>query len=145
MARHTGTVSKRVSEQFRRLDRRLHIERSGRSEWIWAIPIVGFAVWVATLVFTGVMTGVWAAEFIPTALVEGLVIAGLFVICLAPETAPPENGPGDRVRRTEPPSTPTPSDPTVWLAMLAELDGGAVNADRDSREESLREHVGAPR
>ena len=138
MARHTGTVSKRVSDRFRRLDRRLHIDRGGRSEWVWAIPIGGFAVWVVTLVVAGVMTGVWAAEFIPTALLEGLVISGLFVACLAPEEAPPATNQDDRGPDTESPSTPPRTHPAVWLALLADLSADPVPTDRDGDEESLR-------
>src|SRR5438445_10629046 len=121
MARHAGTVSKRVSDRFRRLDRRLHIDRGGRSEWVWAIPIGGFAIWVATLVVAGVMTGVWAAEFVPTALLEGLVISGLFVACLAPEEAPPATDDGDDGPDNEWPSTPPRSAPACWLTLRAHL------------------------
>jgi len=141
MPRHAEAVSKRVADQFRRLDRRLHIDRSGRSEWVWAIPVLGFVLWVATLVVVGVMKGVWAAEYIPTAIIEGLVVGGLFVACIVPEAAPPENDQGDRGPETEPPSSPLQFDPTVWLAVLADLD--TVPADEDAKDEVLREPVGA--
>ena len=137
MARHMETVSKRVSDRFRRLDRRLHIDRGGQSEWVWAIPIGGFAIWIATLVVAGVLTGVWAAEFVPTALLEGLVISGLFVACLAPEDAPPATDEGDDGPESESPSTPPCSDPAVWLTLLADLGAETVPTDRNGDEESL--------
>src|ERR1700732_2925141 len=119
MPRHTGAVSKGLSDQLRRLERLLHIDRSGQSEWVWAIPAGGLVVWVGTLVVAGVMSGVWAAEFIPIALVEGLVIAGLFVACIAPEEVPPEQDEGNGGPDLEPPVDPPQPDPAVWSKVLA--------------------------
>src|ERR1035437_3878399 len=62
MPSHMGTVSRMLSGRLRQLDRRLHIDDSEESEWVWAIPVVGFAVTVAILIVAGVMSGVWAAE-----------------------------------------------------------------------------------
>ena len=138
MAGHSRTLRERVSDGLRRLDRRLHINHGRRSEWFWAIPLAGFAVTAAILLVAGVMTGVWAAEYIPTALIEGLVIAGLFLACLSPDGAPADGDPGDRGPDAEPPPTPPPFDPTVWVALLA---GSDVNAARG--DEAQQEPVGA--
>ena len=140
MSRHDGRLSERISDRLCRLDRRLHINHSRRSEWFWVIPLAGFAVTAAILVVAGVMTGVWAAEYIPTALIEGLVIAGLFVACLAPDSAPTDSDPGDRGPDTEPSSTPPPFDPAVWVALLADSDVDPVGSD-----EAEKEPVGAAR
>ena len=145
MPSHMGTVSKMLSGRLRQLDRRLHIDDSEESEWVWAIPVVGFAVTVAILIVAGVMSGVWAAEYIPTALVVGLVISGLFVACMPPEAVPPEHDQGNRGPDTEPSATPPRFDPTVWLALLADSDVDTVRADEERREEPLREPVGASR
>ena len=145
MPRPTGTLSSRISDRLRRLDRRLHINHSRSSEWFWLIPLAGFALTAAILVIAGVMTGVWAAEYIPTALIEGLVIAGLFVACLAPETAPQDDDPGDRGPGTEPGPAPPQFDPTLWAALLASPDGEPVRPAADPKEEPLREPAGAAR
>jgi DNA-binding transcriptional LysR family regulator len=144
MPRHSGTLSGRISDRLRRLDRRLHINHGRSSEWFWLIPLAGFALTAAILVVAGVMTGVWAAEYIPTALIEGLVIAGLFVACLAPEAAPPDD-PGDRGPDVEPVPPPPQFDPTLWAALLADSDGEPVRTGNNAKEESAREPVGAAR
>jgi hypothetical protein len=138
MARHSVTFSKRVSDQFRRLDRLLHIDRRGQTEWVWAIPILGFFMWVATLLAIGLRTGVWAAEFIPTALLEGLVIAGLFVACTVPDGVPSDDDQGNRGPGNEPLPMPPRSDPAIWLALLADLDADATPADRAEDESQRR-------
>jgi hypothetical protein len=138
MSRHDGRLSETISDRLRRLDRLLHINHSRRSEWFWVIPLAGFAMTAAILVVAGVMTGVWAAEYIPTALVEGLVIAGLFVACLAPDSTPTDGDQGDRGPDSEPSPTPPQFDPAVWVALLADSDVDPVRSD-----ESEKEPVGA--
>ena len=65
------------------------VECGRRSRRLLLIPLSGFTVWVTTLLVLGVRTGMWAAEYIPTAVIEGLVIAGLlFVACFFPDGAP---------------------------------------------------------
>ncbi|HEY8676835.1 MAG TPA: hypothetical protein VIO13_12855 [Candidatus Dormibacteraeota bacterium] len=146
MPRHTGRVSKRVSEQLRRLDQLLHIDHSGQSEWVWATPILAFVGTVAILVTAGAMSGVWAVEYIPTGLVVGLVISGLLVACMTPETVPPENDHGDdRGPGTEPSSKPPRFDPGIWKALLSEPDVETTPADEERSNERLREPVGASR
>jgi hypothetical protein len=132
-----------MSERLRRLDRRLHIDHRGQSEWFWAIPAIAFAATLAILVIAGVMSGVWAAEYIPTGLVIALVIAGLLVACMTPEEAPPEDDRGDRGPDTEPSSTPPRFDPGIWLALFNDAD--TVRANHEREEERAREPVGAPR
>ncbi len=145
MSDHTARVAEAVSARLRRLDGLLHIDHSGRSEWDWAIPIVGFVVTVAILIVAGVMSGVWAAEYIPTALVVGLVMAGLFVACMTPEAVPPGDDHGDRGPGTEPSQTPPQLDPHVWRTVLTGLDVDTVRAAEDRDDEALRKPVGASR
>src|SRR6202011_68849 len=135
MAGRGRTLRERISDRLRRLDSRLHINHGRRSEWFWVIPLAGFAVTAAILIVAGAMTGVWAAEYIPTALVEGLVIAGLFVACLAPETAPPDD-PGDRGPDVEPAPAPPQFDATLWAALLADSDGELVRTGNNAKEAS---------
>ena len=139
MRRLGGNVSTRVADALRGLDRRLHIDRDGGSEWAWAVPAAAFVVTVTILVTAGVMSGVWAAEYIPTGLVVGLVIAGLLVACAAPEEVPPDIDHGDRGPDREPPSTPPRLDPDIWVALLA----GSGTDPEPSGDERLRQPVGA--
>ncbi len=145
MSDHTTRVAEAVSARLRRLDDLLHIDHSGRSEWDWAIPIAGFVVTVAILTVAGVMSGVWAAEYIPTALVVGLVMAGLFVACMAPEAVPPDDRHGNGGGDGEPSQSPPQLDPRVWRALLAGLDADTVPTCEDSDGEALRAPVGTTR
>jgi hypothetical protein len=135
----------RISERLRGLDRRLHIDHSGQSEWVWAVPVLAFAATAAVLVAAGAMSGVWAAEYIPTALVVALVISGLLVACMTPEATLPDNDEGDRGPDTEPPSTPPRLDPGIWAALFADRDEDALGADEARKETRPREPVGASR
>ena len=132
-----------VSSQVRGIDRRFRAP-SGRRLWLWAIPLGGFAVCASILVVAGAMTGVWAAEYIPTALFEGLVISGLFIVCLAPVTDPPDNDPGDRGPDTDPASSPPPFDPTLWVALFRDPEP-ASSGGPHVQEETRREPVEAQR
>jgi hypothetical protein len=133
-----------VSSQVRGIDRRFRAPSGRRRLWLWAIPVGGFVLCVSILVAAGAMTGVWAAEYIPTALFEGLVISGLFIVCLAPVMDPPDNDPGDRGPDTDPISSPPPFDPTLWVALFRDTDG-VPNAGPNVKEEPRREPVEARR
>jgi hypothetical protein len=127
MPDRTRTVSSTVFTWLHGLDRRLHIDDSGRSSWAWAAPLIGFVVPLAVLVVAGVMSGVWAAEYIPTAIVVGVVIAGLFVACMLPETSPPWDEGDDHQPEGEP-AVPPAFDPAVWLPLLCSADNDPVVA-----------------
>jgi hypothetical protein len=133
-----------VSSQVRGIDRRFRGPSGRRRLWIWAIPVGGFALCVSILVVAGVMTGVWAAEYIPTALFEGLVISGLFIVCLAPVMDPPDNDPGDRGPGTDPTSSPPPFDPTLWVALFQDAEP-APSGGHHPNEAPRREPVEAQR
>ncbi|HYL72507.1 MAG TPA: hypothetical protein VEY89_14515 [Candidatus Dormibacteraeota bacterium] len=88
------------------------------------LSAAGFAVWAATLVLVGVFTGVSAAEFIPTAIVEGLVIGGLILVAYMP---PDAAAPGDDEGERHPESPAPPLDPNVWAPLFS---GQASEAPR---------------
>jgi len=144
MTSFVRTIWMLVSNQVRSLDRGLHATSGGRHVWPWAIPIGGFVLCVSILVLAGVMSGVWAAEYIPTALFEGLVISGLLVVCLTPVTDPPDSDDGDRGPDTEPMASPPPFDPTLWVTILGDPDG-SPSADHHPKEERRREPVESTR
>src|ERR1700694_5637538 len=145
MSRRDGTVSNIISERLRRLEDLLHIDARGQSRWAWITPVVGFAVTVTILVIAGVMSGVWAAEYVPTALVVGLVMSGLFVACMAPEAAPPDEDHGDGGPGIEPSPLPPRLDPGIWMALLSDIAGDTARGDQDSTDQRLPEPVGAAR
>jgi hypothetical protein len=134
-----------ISERLRRLESALHIDARGQSRWAWITPIVAFVATVTILVIAGVMSGVWAAEYVPTALVVGLVMSGLFVACMAPEAAPPDEDHGDGGPGNEPSPLPPRLDPGIWTAVLSDIPGDTVRGSQDRREQRLPEPVGAAR
>lgn len=139
MRRRGGHVSRAVSDALRALDRRLNIERDGGNEWAWAVPAAAFAITVSILVTAGAMSGVWAVEYVPTALVVGTVIAGLLVACAVPEEVPPDIDQDDRGPDRRPPSTPPRLDPDIWVALLS----GSDSPPEPSGDDRLRQPVGA--
>jgi hypothetical protein len=143
MAHFARMIWRLVSNQVRGLDRGLRATSSGRRGWPWAIPIAGFVMCVSILVLAGVLSGVWAAEYIPTALFEGLVISGLLVVCLAPVMDPPDSDQGDRGPGTDPTSSPPPFDPTLWVTLMD--DGDPSSARQSLKDEREREPAGLPR
>ncbi len=145
MSRYIRMIGTRVSRRARALDRWLGARPGGRRVWLWGIPLVGFLICAAILVVAGVLSGVWAAEYIPTALFEGFVISGLFFACLAPVTESPDSDQGDRGPGDGPePAPPPPFDPTLWVRILDDP-GKAPHAGRDTKDVRQRETVGAGR
>jgi hypothetical protein len=145
MSRRDGTVSNIISERLRRLEGLLHIDARGQSRWAWITPVVAFGVTVTILVIAGVMSGVWAAEYVPTALVVGLVMSGLFVACMAPEAAPPDEDHGDGGPGNEPSPTPPQVDPGIWTALLSDIARDTARGEQDRTDQRLPEPVGAAR
>ncbi len=143
MPRRIGITWKRIADGLRSLWRLTRARTDTDGAWLWALPIGGFVVCVAILVLAGVWSGAWAAEYIPVALIEGLVISGLFFVCFMSDADPPESDHGDDGPGRDPESSPPPFDPTVWLSLFT--DGKGLPPDRDAIRESRREPVGAPR
>lgn len=135
-----GITWKRVADALRSLGRSSRPDGGPRRAWVWGLPIGGFVLCVAILV----VAGVWAAEYIPIALLEGLVIAGLFLMCFATDPEPPENDHGDDGPGHDPASTPPPFDPTVWLPLFPNGESHSPD-DRDAVLGTRREPVGARR
>lgn len=132
-----------LSERLRRLDRRLQIDHSGQSEWVWAVPALAFVAILAILVVAGMMSGVWAAEYIPTGLVVALVISGLLVACMTPEAFPPGDDHGGRRPDTEPLPTPPTRHPGIWVTLLADTEAATVPSGSEHDQPRQPEPVGA--
>ena len=105
----------RVSARFRALDRRLHIDHRGRSEWIWAVPILTFAGSFALVTVVGVVTsGVSAALYVPIGLIVALATAGMSVAYMTPEPDAPEEGGDDGGQHAREPAPPPGKPRPGW-------------------------------
>lgn len=82
MATHSGT-SHRLDAQLRRLERRLGLDRQGRTTWVWALPIASGVI--IGLLF-GIMPGIdlqasWSARLL-FGVFGFLTTLGVSVICM---------------------------------------------------------------
>lgn len=110
-----GGIGAAVSKRFRALDRRLHINQHGRSEWIWAIPIVGFLITFGLFVLQGqVIAGITPALYVPIGLLVAGVIGGMSVAYMAPE---PDLGASDD-GGSKPPPPDHDEPPDGWSRWL---------------------------
>jgi hypothetical protein len=125
MAHLARRTSAALSGRLRRLDRRLGIDHRGRSEWIWAVPLLSFAGTLATVLVLGVLSHVPAILFAPVAVVVAVVIAGQSVAYMTPaaDTGGEDGYPGHGPDQPEPPPPdhPEPADQVVpaWYRELA--------------------------
>lgn len=108
-------IGARVSARFRALDRRLHIDHRGRSEWIWAVPIGGFLLTFALFALQGtVVSGVTPALWVPVGLLIAGVIGGMSIAYMTPEPDGGASDDGGSTRRDPPPDQPH-DDWSSWL------------------------------
>jgi hypothetical protein len=143
MTHRVGVIWGRTARRLRGLERQLRIAHKGNRAYTWGLPVAALLLCFTILVVAGVLSGASALEFLPIAVFEGLVIAGLFVACMMPATPPPDDR-GDRGPDQDPTPKPPPSDPSVWVRLLADakLPSGPVG---DAEERSRRELTGAAR
>jgi len=135
------TIWERAARRVRGLERQLHITERSRV-YAWGLPLGALAVCFTILVVAGALSGVPPAEFLPVALFEGLVIAGLFVACMMPVA--PDSDQGNWGPDPEPATPPPPGDPAVWVALLADSEVAARSLDA-TLEETHRELAGTRR
>src|SRR6267143_768967 len=94
--RSARRIGRTVSARFRALDRRLHIDHTGRSEWIWAVPVLSFL-----------------GTFALIALLIAALIAGMSVAYMTPEAEPADDD-GASARRAPRPPQPL-DDWSRWM------------------------------
>jgi hypothetical protein len=143
MPHHVHVIWVRASRRLRGLERQLRLAHGGNRAYTWGLPAAALLICFTILVVAGILSGVSAAEFLPIAVFEGLVIAGLFIAGMMPAVSPPDDR-GDRGPDPDPAPTPPPSDPTVWVRLLKEANiesGGVSHLEEPAR----RELTGAPR
>jgi len=143
MSHRVEVIWGRASRRLRGLERQLRVAHRGNRAYTWGLPAAALLLCFTILVVAGVLSGASALEFLPIAVFEGLVIAGLFVACMMPAAPPPDDH-GDSGPDTDPTPTPPPADPSVWVRLLADakLPSGPIG---ESEERSRRELTGAAR
>jgi hypothetical protein len=85
-----------ISRRLRGLDRRLGIDHSDRSEWIWAVPLLTFLGTLSLFVVLQQTSGITPVVAAPVALVCALVMAGMSVAYMTPvaDETDEHDGPG---------------------------------------------------
>jgi len=154
MQRQLHRVGERVSGRFRALDRRLHIDHHGRSEWIWAVPILSFAGSFVLVALVGAITaGVSPSLYVPMGLIIAAATAGMSIAYMTPEPdAPGDPGDDDGGQHERPPHPP-PSPPRQgwahwlrdWRERDTELPDEPPAPPRRVDPERERERTSAPR
>jgi hypothetical protein len=106
-------IGSAVSRQLRALDRRLGIDHSDRSEWIWAIPLLTFLGTLSLFVVLQRTSGITPVVAAPVGLVCAAVMAGMSVAYMTPvaDEVDGDNGPGQ--------DDGVPSLPGGWWDVLA--------------------------
>jgi hypothetical protein len=140
MPHHVGVIWARMSRRLRGLERELDSAHQGNRIYSWGLPAAALFLCFTILVVAGILSGVPIVEFLPIAIFEGLVMAGLFIACMMPAVSPPDDR-GDRGPDPDPAPTPPPADPSVWVRLLADLEPHSP----DAGEGKPRELTGTPR
>jgi hypothetical protein len=129
-----------VSARFRAIDRRLHINHRGRSEWIWAVPIIGFLVTFGLFVVQGaVVSGVTPLLYVPIGLIVAGVIGGMSVAYMTPEPDHGGSDDGGSERRDPPPDPPRDG----WAGWLRTPPDRLPDEPEPALKERPREPAGA--
>jgi hypothetical protein len=143
MPRHFGVIWAQMSRRLRGLGRELESAHEGNRVYSWGLPAAALLLCFTMLAIAGALSGVPVVEFLPIAIFEALVMAGLFVACMMPAVSPPDDR-GDRGPDSDPDPTPPPSDPSVWIRLLADADLGP-RSPTDVKEPKPRELAGTRR
>jgi hypothetical protein len=113
--RRVRRIGAAIALRLRALDRRLHIDNRGRSEWIWAVPIAGCLATLVLFVLQGALiSGTTPALYVPIGLLVAGVIGGMSVAYMTPEAD--QGGPDDGGSDPPPPAPePPPGGWSGWL------------------------------
>jgi hypothetical protein len=143
MPRRFGVIWARMSRRLRSLERELDSAHEGNRLYSWGLPAAALLLCFTMLAIAGALSGVPIVEFLPIAIFEALVMAGLFVACMMPAVSPPDDR-GDRGPDPDPDPTPPPSDPSVWIRLLADADVGP-RSPTETKEHKPQELAGTRR
>jgi hypothetical protein len=138
----------RLAGLFRRLERRLGIDREGRTVWVWLLPPgIGLASSVLVAFMPGLPNDVSWVYRIPFALFALLTMTGIASIYLITfdndhnQQAAVDDEPG----RDDGPDSPVPSGspPPPWLRALDKVDDAGPEDGDHADEAAPRERVPA--
>lgn len=142
-------IKMRLAAFFRGVERRLGIDREGRSVWVWLLPP---GVGIVSAVLVAFMPGlpddlgwVYRLPFSFFALVTMTAIASIYLITFDNDhnqQAAVDDGPGRGDDGPEPPPVPSGSPPPRWLSALDEVEDAAPEHP-DHAGEKPRERVPA--
>jgi hypothetical protein len=143
MRRFARRISDATSRRLRALDRRLHIDHRGRSEWIWAAPALTFLGTVALVVVAGAVTsGTTPWLYTPIAVLVGLLMAGMSIAYMTPaEDSGDDGGGGDGGSRRRSSQPPAPLD--SWDRWLREPEASRLPRERPAPRRPLRRREAA--
>jgi hypothetical protein len=144
-----ASIKVRLAAFFRLLERRLGIDREGRSVWVWLLPP---GVGVVSAVLVAFMPGLpddigwmYRLPFSFFALVTMTAIASIYLITFDNDhnqQAAVDDGPGRGDDGPESPPVPSGSPPPHWLGAL-DTGEDAVTEHADHADEKARERVPA--
>lgn len=113
MKRSPG-VGAALGRRLRRLDARLGIDHSGRSEWVWAIPALTLLATLGIVLYMGVATDMGVGVAIPVGLIGGLFMAGMSIAYMTPMDEARDEEPGPPGPREDEPPAPRDGGPPAW-------------------------------
>jgi hypothetical protein len=152
------TVKAKLEAAFRHLEKKLGIDREGRSVWVWLLPpAIGLVTAILVPFMPGLPTAMGLFDRATLAIfgfVTMTVIASIYLISFdndhnqqAPAEQPPARGDGDDPHRPPAPSGSPPAP--AWLRTLETVsetaDEGSDHADEAARRSKVPAASGAPR
>lgn len=145
-----ASLKDRLAALFRRLERRLGIDREGRSVWVWLLPP---CIGIVSAVLVAFMPGlpddlgwVYRLPFSVFALVTMTLIASIYLITFDNDhnqQAAVDDEPGQGDDGPESPPVPSGSPPPRWLTALDKVEDPEPDHPDHAEEGAPRRRVPA--
>jgi hypothetical protein len=145
-----ASLKERLAALFRRLERRLGIDREGRSVWVWLLPP---CIGIVSAVLVAFMPGlpddvgwVYRLPFSFFALVTMTLIASIYLITFDNDhnqQAAVDDEPGRGDDGPESPPVPSGSPPPRWLTALDKVEDLEPDHSDHADERTPRKRVPA--
>jgi hypothetical protein len=145
-----ASLKDRLAALFRRLERRLGIDREGRSVWVWLLPP---SIGIVSAVLVAFMPGlpddlgwVYRLSFSFFALVTMTLIASIYLITFDNDhnqQAAVDDEPGRGDDGPESPPVPSGSPPPRWLTALDKVEDLEPDHSDHADERTPRKRVSA--
>ena len=145
-----ASLKDRLAALFRRLERRLGIDREGRSVWVWLLPP---CIGIVSAVLVAFMPGlpddvgwVYRLPFSFFALVTKTLIASIYLITFDNDhnqQAAVDDEPGRGDDGPESPPVPSGWPPPQWLTALDRVEGADPDHPDHADESTPRKRIPA--